>query len=115
MSGEKLRANPSVCSRRGFCSRIDTILDSLIKELAQNGSVRFYIRARPSASSTEVKEVMDDESIKIDIAAEPEGGKANIELIKYLAKEFGVPKGNIIIVSGATSRQKLIKIVSMSL
>ena len=83
----------------------------LKQELDQEGSVRFYIRARPSASATKAVAVMDDESIKIDIAAEPENGKANIELIKYLAKEFSVSKGNIVIVSGATSRQKLVKIV----
>ena len=87
------------------------MFESFKEEMDREGSVRFYIRARPNASATKAVEVMDDESIKIDIAAVPENGKANIELIKYLAKEFGVPKGNIVIVTGATSRQKLVKIV----
>ena len=53
---------------------------------------------------------MDDESIKIDIAAVAEGGKANAELIRYLAKEFGVRKDQVLIVSGATARVKLVRI-----
>ena len=85
---------------------------NLIDEMAQNGSVRFYIHACPNASATKTVEVMGDESIKIDIAAPPEKGKANIELIKYLSNEFNVPKGNIVIVTGQTSKQKLVKIVS---
>ena len=52
---------------------------------------------------------MDDESIKIDIAAAPEGGKANAALVKYLEKEFG---GNVQIISGATARMKLVRVSS---
>lgn len=83
------------------------MLDSLKQELAQKESVQFYVRARPGMPSTKVVEVMDDESIKIDIAAVPEGGKANAELIKFLEREF---EANVLIVSGATSRMKLIRV-----
>jgi len=86
------------------------MFNALLQELADKGSVRFYVRAKPSAASTKVVSVMDDESIKVDIAAPPEDGKANRELVSYLAKEFGVPKANVEIVSGATARQKLIRI-----
>ncbi len=86
------------------------MFSTLKQELAQKESVQFYVRARPSMPSTKVVEVMDDESIKIDIAAAPEGGKANAELMKFLAKEFGVSKDAVNIVSGATSRMKLVRV-----
>lgn len=83
---------------------------ALLQELAEKETVQFYVRARPGMSSTKAVEVMDDESVKIDIAAAPEGGKANAELIKYLAKEFGVRRERVQIVSGATARMKLVRI-----
>ncbi|MEK7137357.1 MAG: DUF167 domain-containing protein [Patescibacteria group bacterium] len=46
----------------------------------------------------------------MDIAAPPEDGKAHAELVRFLAKEFGVPKGNIEIISGITSRRKAARI-----
>ena len=86
------------------------MFDSLLKELNKNCIVRFYVRARANTSRTKAVELMDDESIKIDIAAPPEAGKANTVLIKYLAKEFSVSKENVEIVSGQTARHKLIRI-----
>lgn len=74
----------------------------------------FYVRARPGMPQTKAVSVMDDESIKIDIAAAPEGGKANAELIRYLAKEFGVSKDHISIVSGVTTRMKLVRVRQVS-
>ncbi|MDP6561361.1 MAG: DUF167 domain-containing protein [Candidatus Peribacteraceae bacterium] len=84
---------------------------ALINELAEKESVQFYVRARPGMPVTKAVSLMDDESIKIDIAAVAEGGKANAELITYLSKEFSVGKDQIKIVSGATARHKLIRIL----
>jgi uncharacterized protein (TIGR00251 family) len=85
---------------------------ALLNELAEKSTVQFYVRARPGMPSTKALSLMEDESIKIDIAAAPEGGKANAELIKYLSKEFGVTKDQIKIVSGATTRHKLLRITN---
>ena len=86
------------------------MFDLLKDEFRQRGSVRFFVRARPGAQRTEATEKMDDESIKISVAAPPEGGKANAALIKFLAEEFSVPAANVKIVSGKTARMKLIQI-----
>lgn len=83
------------------------MLSALKTELASNGTVQFYVRARPGMPKTQAVSLMDDESIKIDIAAVPVGGKANAELIKYLEKEFDA---NVQIVSGATARMKLVRV-----
>jgi len=46
--------------------------------------------------------------LKIALKAQPENGKANIELIKFWKKHF---KQNIKIISGFTSKKKLVKIL----
>lgn len=48
--------------------------------------------------------------LKIKIAAPPEDGKANKELIKFLAKQWDIPASQMEIVSGDTSRHKRLRI-----
>lgn len=83
-----------------------------ISELASKGTTQFYVRVRSGMSKTEVKDIMDDESVKIHVAAIAENGKANAELRRYLAQEFGVSKEQVKMLSGATSRVKLMRITS---
>jgi len=78
--------------------------------LAEKGSVHFYVRAVPNAPQTKLLEVMEDESLKVAVAASAEKGEANKGLVKFLAGEFGVAKEYVEIVSGITSKHKLIRI-----
>ncbi|MBU0458439.1 DUF167 domain-containing protein [Patescibacteria group bacterium] len=78
--------------------------------LKKLSAVVFYVRAVPNAPKSKVLEVMEDESVKIAIAAPADKGKANAELIKFLSKEFGVPKSNVEIITGAKQRIKLVGI-----
>lgn len=48
--------------------------------------------------------------IMIGLTSKPEKGKANLELIKKLAKHFKVPSSQIRIVSGLKSRRKIVEI-----
>ena len=48
--------------------------------------------------------------IRIGLTSKPEKGKANLELIKKLAKHFKVPSSQIRIVSGLKSRKKIVEI-----
>lgn len=50
--------------------------------------------------------------IKCYIKSAPEKGKANKELVKFLAKELGLTQRDIEIVSGLTDRKKRIHIVT---
>ena len=79
-------------------------------ELAKEGHCSFYVRARPGAPASKIREVLDDASVKIDIAAPAESGKANAALITLLAMEFGIAKSAVRIVSGETARMKLVRI-----
>ncbi len=79
-------------------------------DLEKKGSIVLKVKAKPGASKSAVVEIMSDGTIKVSIAAAPEKGKANAELIKFLAKEFGVSKKDISIISGQGDRGKLVKI-----
>jgi uncharacterized protein YggU (UPF0235/DUF167 family) len=49
-------------------------------------------------------------TLKIYLKSQAEGGRANEELLKMLAKALQVPYGALNIMTGATSRTKMIKI-----
>jgi uncharacterized protein (TIGR00251 family) len=53
---------------------------------------------------------MHGDVLKIKIKAPPDKGKANDELIDFLAKAFRVAKSDISILSGHTGRLKKIEI-----
>jgi len=63
----------------------------------------------PGSSKNKIIGVYND-ALKIAITAPPVEGKANKKCIAYLAKFFNVAKSKIEIISGQTSRNKLIKI-----
>lgn len=74
------------------------------------------IRAKiiPNSSSNKIAEKFFDEKnlewLKIKIAAPAQDQQANEELVKFLAKHFGVAKSKIEILSGAKSKLKIIEI-----
>lgn len=89
------------------------MFSELVQEFKERGEVYLRIKARPGAAATEAKGVLqteEGETIKVDVAAAPERGKANEELVRYLADWFNVGKGQVKIISGAGDKVKLIKI-----
>jgi uncharacterized protein (TIGR00251 family) len=85
----------------------------LIDITEKDGSVSFNVCVVPRSSKSEV--VGEHyRSLKVKITAPPVDGAANAELVKVLAKHFGVPRANIHIVSGPTSKNKRIKIENLS-
>ena len=87
------------------------MFDKYIKKLADNKEIYLNVKAIPGAPKTEARGEMADGTLKIAVAAAPEKGKANEELIRYLAKELGIAKSGIRIIGGAGERAKLIKAV----
>ncbi len=71
------------------------------------------VKIVPGSSKNKIIGVYDD-SLKITITAPPVEGKANKKCIAYLAKYFDVAKSKIEIISGQTSKNKLIKIYDIS-
>src|SRR5262245_19707481 len=67
------------------------------------------LHIRPGAKRTEVAGVHGD-ALKLRIASPPVDGKANAELIRWLADAFGVAQRNVTLLRGAASRDKLVRI-----
>ena len=64
---------------------------------------------QPRASKDEFCGLHGD-SLKVRIKAPPVEGKANSYLIKFLAKQFGVSKRDVEIITGELSREKRVRI-----
>ena len=79
---------------------------SVIKD--SQGS-RLALKVIPNAGRNEITGLKDG-VLQVKIAAPPEKGKANKELIGFLAGKMGVKKASILIIKGQTSRNKVILI-----
>lgn len=86
------------------------MLKKYIEKLANNKEIYLKVKVLPGAGQTAFMEPMADGTLKIAVAAAPEKGKANQELIKFLASELEVRKYQIKVVSGIADRTKLIKV-----
>jgi uncharacterized protein (TIGR00251 family) len=71
------------------------------------------VRVHPGARKNGVTGVHAD-ALKIALTAPPADGKANEALIAFVADALRVPRARIVIVSGLTSRAKMIRITGKS-
>ena len=83
---------------------------SLKQKLQKEGEIILTIKVIPKSKKTQLVGLLNDGKLKIKIAAVPEKGKANQELIKFLSKIFEVKSRQIEIIQGETSPLKTIKI-----
>ncbi|MCW8825922.1 MAG: DUF167 family protein [Gammaproteobacteria bacterium] len=77
----------------------------------QGEQLLLNLRIQPKSSRDEIVGPYgegDDEMLKVKITAPPVDGKANDHLIKYLAKQFGVVRSAIELLSGESGRNKRI-------
>ena len=72
-------------------------------------TLQLTLHVQPGASRTEVAGTHGD-ALKVRLAAPPVDGKANAELLRFLAEAFGVPRRNVTLVRGETSRAKVVRI-----
>jgi uncharacterized protein len=75
---------------------------------------RITVHVQPRASKTEVVGEHGD-AIKIRLAAPPVDNAANQALIEFLAETLDLPKRNVRIAGGASSRRKSVDIDGMTL
>jgi len=70
--------------------------------------ITLSIKVIPKSSQAKLK--WDGNTLKAWLHSAPEGGKANAELTRTLAKFLSVPKSSIHIRKGETSRNKIVDI-----
>lgn len=78
-----------------------------------DGAVLLSLHVQPGAKKTEFSGAYGS-AIKLRLAAPPVDGKANACLIAFLAEYLGVPRRNVSLLSGETSRSKLVRVEQMS-
>ena len=71
--------------------------------------MKINVKARPNAKEEKVEKLSDTDFI-ISVKEPPVQGKANRAIINALAVYFGIASARIKIVSGWTSRQKVLEI-----
>ena len=79
----------------------------------KDGAVTIKVKVQPRAPRTEIVGEHAG-TLKLRVAAPPVDGKANEECRRFLAKLFGVSATSVEIISGETSRDKVIRIRSIS-
>jgi uncharacterized protein len=83
-----------------------------IETLDTKKGLSFEVRARPSAGRSGIAGEQGG-ALKVELKSPPEGGKANRELVKLIAKMFGAPASDVEVVSGESSRRKRIRITGI--
>ncbi|PIX62382.1 hypothetical protein CO057_04565 [Candidatus Uhrbacteria bacterium CG_4_9_14_0_2_um_filter_41_50] len=68
------------------------------------------VKVRPNSRQTKISGWIDAGTVVIDIKSPPIDGKANIELINFLAKELGIAKSLVTIKRGQGSKVKHIEL-----
>jgi len=87
------------------------LIDQSIRET--EGGVIFTAKVVAGSSRTCVCGLLDG-MLKIKISAQPEKGKANRCLLEFLAKQLGVKKSAISIISGQTNPIKQVQALGIS-
>jgi len=72
------------------------------------------VRVSPNARKSEFSGWTADEKgrpvLLVKLAAPPVDGKANTELLHFLAESLGCPKSQVTLLRGASSRQKTVEL-----
>lgn len=82
-----------------------------IKEIV-NG-VQIKVRVQPRAAKNQIVGWMED-SLKVRLTAPPVEGEANAALVRFLAEYFNLSRQNVSLVTGTTSRQKVVQLKGIS-
>lgn len=75
----------------------------------KDGTLIFSVRVIPRSSRSEIIGEYDG-ALKVKLSSPPVDGAANAELIKLLAKEFRVPRSQVELLSGQTSKLKQVRV-----
>ena len=71
------------------------------------------VRVRPGAKKNDVAGIHAG-AVKISLTAPPVDGRANEALIEFVAELLRIPRAGIAILSGASSRMKVLRITGKS-
>jgi len=76
---------------------------------ARGDGVLLQVSVMPNAKRTEV-DGLHDGALRVRLAAPPIDGRANEALVAWLAKSLGVPKRDVELLRGESSRRKQVAV-----
>jgi uncharacterized protein (TIGR00251 family) len=71
------------------------------------------VKVHPRARHDRVAGILG-EAVKLELTSPPVDGKANEACIRFLADLLRVPRSSVTIAAGATSRNKVVRIVGIT-
>ncbi len=71
--------------------------------------MRIFVKVKPNAKIEKVERI-DEVHLIVSVKAPPVEGKANDAVLRLLADYFKVPRGNVKIISGLSSKNKVVEI-----
>jgi uncharacterized protein (TIGR00251 family) len=74
--------------------------------------ITLKIKVEPRSSKSEVVGPYGD-ALKVKLKSPPVEGKANKELVEVLAREFGISKKDVEIISGQASKNKTVRLIGV--
>ena len=77
------------------------------------GSHIVSLHVQPGARKTEIAG-LHGEALTVRLAAPPVDGQANASPVAFLAEQLDVPRSQVALISGATSRQKRLRVSGAS-
>jgi hypothetical protein len=84
-------------------------LDGDVELTPAGRGTRLRLRVKPGARRTAIVGAHGG-ALKVSVAAAPEKGKANREVVELLASVLGLNASAVVIVSGETSRDKVAEV-----
>lgn len=72
--------------------------------------MKLNILIKPNSKKGPLVEMQPDGSLVVFVREAPEKGKANTALVKLMANHLDVPKSCVKVITGHTSRHKIIEI-----
>ncbi len=75
---------------------------------------KLKVKVRPQAGRTRILGFLDDGTLRVELKAPPERGKANQALVELLSRRTGIPASSIRILSGRSGRTKHLALEGVS-
>jgi uncharacterized protein len=74
---------------------------------AKDGTL-LNLRVSPGAKRASIEGPYGEDAIRLKVAASPVGGKANAEVERFLAELLGVPRSDVAVIRGTSSKDKTV-------
>lgn len=72
------------------------------------GGTLLNLRVSPSAKRTSIEGPYGERALKLMVAAPPVDGRANAELERFLVRLLGMPRSDVVVIQGSSSRDKVV-------